>query len=300
VPVGPVPTDMQTDASIARLRLALPKGRTQAAVVQLLTEAGLGLRESGRGYRPDLAVPGFETKLLKPQNIVEMLHLGTRDLGFAGVDWMRELGLELVEVLDTGLDPVEVVAAAPRALLEDGRLPRRHLVVASEYERLAGEWAAASELDATIVRSYGATEVFPPEDADLIVDNTASGATLRANELAVVARLMASSTRLWASPRAWADPERRERIERFALLVRAVLDARRRVMLELNVPAERLEEVCAILPCMREPTIALLHGGAGYAVRAAVPKSEVPRLVPELRARGGTDLVVSTVAQIVP
>jgi ATP phosphoribosyltransferase len=291
---------MDSPTSARALRLALPKGRMQAAVEALLADAGLALSASDRSYRPALSLAGFETKLLKPQNIVEMLALGTRDLGFAGADWVRELGTDPVEVLDTGLDPVEIVAAAPRALLVAGELPRRALVIASEYVGLARAWAEERGLEATVVRSFGATEVFPPEDADLIVDNSASGATLRANELEVVARLLPSSTRLYASRRAWSEPALRARIERFALLIRAVLDARKRVMLELNVAAARLEEVCALLPCMREPTIAALHAEAGYAVRAAVPRSELARLVPELKAAGGTDLVVSTLSQLVP
>jgi ATP phosphoribosyltransferase len=291
---------MDTPTATRALRLALPKGRMQAAVEALLADAGLALKASDRSYRPGLSLAGFETKLLKPQNIVEMLALGTRDLGLAGADWVRELGADPVEVLDTGLDPVEIVAAAPRALLVDGELPRRPLVIASEYVNLARAWAQERELAATVVRSFGATEVFPPEDADLIVDNSASGATLRANELEVVARLLCSSTRLYASRRAWGEPLLRARIERFALLLEAVLAARKRVMLELNVPAARLEQICALLPSLREPTISRLHGDAGYAVRAAVPRADLARLVPELKAAGGTDLVVSTLSQLVP
>jgi hypothetical protein len=123
---------METTTSARALRLALPKGRMQAPVEVLLADAGLALKASDRSYRPGLSLAGFETKLLKPQNIVEMLALGTRDLGFAGADWVRELGADPVEVLDTGLDPVEIVAAAPRALLVAGELPRRALVIASE------------------------------------------------------------------------------------------------------------------------------------------------------------------------
>jgi ATP phosphoribosyltransferase-like protein len=52
--------------------------------------------------------------------------------------------------------------------------------------------------------------------------------------------------------------------------------------------AEALEAVCAALPCMREPTISPLHGGAGYAVKAAVPRADLPRIIPELKARGVT------------
>src|SRR5256885_12120821 len=123
--------------SSACLRLALPKGRMEQAVLTLLGDAGIRIRPSARGYRPEVSLPDTEAKTLKPQNIVEMLSLGSRDVGFAGADWVAELEANVVELLDTGLDPVQVVAAAPEELLENGGLPTRHLVVASEYERLA-------------------------------------------------------------------------------------------------------------------------------------------------------------------
>lgn len=289
------------DAAAANVvRFALPKGRMRDGVFAMLSEAGIKVQVGARGYRPSLSVPGFDTKVLKPQNIVEMLHAGSRDLGFAGADWVREKGADLVEILDTKLDPVQVVAAAPEALLVDGRLPDRPLVIASEYERLTREWIAERRLDATFVRSYGATEVFPPEDADCIVDNTATGSTLRANHLAIVGEVMRSSTRLYANPRALQNPVKKEAIDRFALVIGAVLEARTRVMLELNVGAAALDAVIELLPCMQRPTVAPLHGDSGFAVKAAVPRSDLPVLIPDLKAAGGSDIVVTSLSQIVP
>ena len=166
--------------------------------------------------------------------------------------------------------------------------------------RVAEEWAREQPFEAAVVRSYGATEVFPPEDADLIVDNTATGATLRGNGLVVAATLMHSSTRLYANRAALDDPDRRGPIEDLVLLLESVLEARRRVMLELNVAEEEFERVVSILPCMREPTVSRLLGERAYAVRAAVPRTSVPALIIEVKARGGTDLVVSEPQQIVP
>ena len=282
------------------LHLALPKGRMQEGVFALLGEAGVRLRAGSRGYRPSISLPDCEVKLLKPQNIVEMLDAGSRDVGFAGADWVAELGANLVEVLDTGLDPVRLVAAAPEALMENGRLPGRGLVVASEYEQLTRRWVASQKLEATFLRSYGATEVFPPEDADLIVDNTATGATLEANNLIILDQLMCSTTRLFANPRALEDPGRRSMVDHLVLLLQSVLEARRRVMLEVNVTGDRLEALCAILPCMREPTISPLHGSAGYAVKAAVPRAELAQVIPRIKGAGGTDIVVTAISNIVP
>jgi ATP phosphoribosyltransferase len=282
------------------LRLALPKGRMQDGVLGLLADAGIEVRAPGRGYRPSVSLPGLEAKILKPQNIVEMLAHGSRDVGFAGADWVAELDARLVELVDTGLDPVRMVAAAPVEILEGGKLPPRRLVVASEYERLTRQWIERSGLDAKVVRSYGATEVFPPEDADFIVDLRATGSTLRANKLVVVDELMASSTRLYASPAAMEDPERKRRVDALVMLLASVLEARRRVMVEVNVSADRLDAVIEVLPCMREPTMSPLHGGAGYAVKAAVPRELLPEVIPEIKRRGGTDIVVTKLVQIVP
>jgi ATP phosphoribosyltransferase len=292
----------------APLRLGLPKGRMHDEVVRLMAEAGVEIRGGGRGYRPTLSIAGFETKILKPQNIIEMLHEGSRDLGFAGSDWVEELGYAapgsdgLVEVLDTGLDRVRVVVAAPRPLVRDGRLTPPAggpLRVAAEMPRLAQRWIDRAGLHAHVVRTYGATEVFPPEDADCIVDITATGETLRANGLEIIATITESSTKLYASRGAYEDPARRAGIDRLALLLGSVLEARSRVMVDLNVSAGDLDRVLELLPALREPTVSPLRGGKDFAVRAAVPRARVAELIPALRGRGATDLVVTRPTQIV-
>ncbi|MBT8192319.1 MAG: ATP phosphoribosyltransferase [Acidimicrobiia bacterium] len=279
------------------IHLGLPKGHMAGGVQQLLGDAGITITPTARGYRPVISLPGFEVKILKPQNIVEMLDLGTRDVGFAGADWVAELRADLIEVLDTGMDTVQLVAAADESWEQ---FPERRLVVATEYLNLTETWVKEQDLDAEIIRSYGATEVFPPEDADVIVDNSATGATLRANGLKVFEVLGESSTRLYASQRAMADPITRERITDLALLLESVLNARRRVMLEVNAAPDRLDALVALLPSMREATVAPLYGNQGFAVRAAVPRDELPGLIPAIKAAGGTDLVVTNLSQIVP
>jgi len=282
------------------IRIALPKGRMEQGVLDLLRDAGIQVASSDRGYRPTLSLTGYEVKMLKPQNVVEMLSTGSRDVGFAGADWVSELGADVVELLDTGLNPVRIVAAAPKELLVDGQLPDRPLLVASELEQITTEWMRRKELNASFVRTYGATEVFPPEDADIIVDVAASGATLRANGLVIFEELLTSSTRLFASRRAMDDPTKRQRLDELVLLLTSVLEARQRMIVEANVPEDRLADIVAALPCMREPTMAPLHGGNGYAVKAAVNKEDLTRVIPEIKRLGGTDILVTTPTQIVP
>ena len=291
---------MTAETEESTLRLAVPKGRMYDGVVRLLSEAGIQVSSTARSYRPSVSLSRCEVKILKPQSIVEMLHLGSRDVGFTGRDWVAELDGNLVELLDTGLDPVRLVAAIPQVLLSDGELPPGPLVVASEYERLTRRWIEQRTPAARFLRSYGATEVLPPEDADLIIDNTATGSTLAANGLEIVDEIMRSSTCLYSSPRTLEDPEKRERIENLVLLLSSVLEARRRVMVEVNVGESDLPAILETLPCMREPTVSPLAGGHGFAVKAAVLRSELPEVVPRVKALGGTDGVVTQLGQIVP
>ncbi len=290
---------MNPTSDPSTLKLAVPKGHMYDGIVNLLAEAGISISHTARNYRPVITLDNCEVKILRPPNIVEMLDMGSRDVGFSGADWVAELDGKLIELVDCGLDPVRVVAAAPVSILENGRLPNRPLVIASEYENLTSNWIKDRGLNARLVRSYGATEVFPPEDADCIVDNTATGSTLVANDLDIVDELMTSSSRMYANPQALEDPSKRETIDRLVLLVESVLEARQRVMVEVNVAEDTLDSVLAVLPCMRQPTISPLANGEGYAVKAAVPRAKLPAVIPQIKRRGGTDIIVTRLAQIV-
>ena len=280
------------------MRIALPKGRMFDEIVSLLKGAGISIRNSERGYRPQLSLPNTDAKMLKPRNVISMLAAGARDFGFAGADWIYEMGVDIHEVLDTQLNPVQLVVAAPHEVLIDGALPKRHLVIASEYPKMAADWIKENNLDAEVLTTYGATEVFPPEDADIIIDNTATGSTLRANGLVIIDVIMKSSTRLYASPEAMKNETKKKQIEDFAMLIDAVLQARKRVMMDLNVAKDNLDAVLNCLPSMRQPTVSPLSDTGWYAVRSAVPRKELAEIIPKLKSCGAHDIVTSSAEQL--
>ncbi len=273
-----------------KLRVVIPKGRIFNNVVQLLNEAGVKLDVADRGYRPVVSDPEIEVKIMKPQNIPKLLEIGSHDIGFSGYDWVAETGASVEEIMDLTFDPVRIVAAIPNWLSEED-LRARRFVAASEYESITRTYLDRHKYDYIFVRTHGATEVFPPDDADMIIDNTASGRTLKEHDLKIIAEIMSSSTRFFAHPAALQDPWRREKIERLQMLFSAILDARGRVMLEMNVPAERLEEIIKVLPCMRAPTVAPLYHDQGYGVKVAVKKQQAVELIPLLKKMGATDIL---------
>lgn len=272
------------------LKMVIPKGRMNQKVVKLLADAGVHLSATDRSYRPLCNDDNLDIKLLKSQNIPPMVALGQHDLGFAGKDWVIEQGADVHEIMDLGFDPVRIVACIP----EDWDLQslrNRSIIAVSEYRRLTCDWLDQQGYDYNFLRSYGATEVFPPEDADLVVDNTATGTTLKANRLRIIDTLLKSSTRLIANKRAMDDPAKREIIDNLELVINGVMEGRRRVLLEMNCPEERLDDLVALLPAMKAPSIAKLYRGAGFAVKAAVPTDNVRTLIPALRKVGATDIL---------
>ena len=286
------------------LRLLVPKGRIFDNVSRLFAEAGFPIALADRTYRPTLGADWLDAKIMKPQNVGELLELGSHDAGFTGVDWIRESGADVAEIMDLDFDRVRIVAAVPwaseRGAVDLEKLRSKKLVVATEYVNLAEKWLKASGYEYRILRTYGATEVFPPDDADMIIDNTASGQTLKDNGLAIIDTLLESSTRFVASHAAMADNAKRGRIEELAMLFRAVLNGRDRVMLEMNIPRDRFDAVAAGLPAMRSPTVAPLYGDEGFAVKIAVKKHEVPDIIPRLKKLGALDIVEYDLRKVVP
>jgi ATP phosphoribosyltransferase len=290
------------------LKLVLPKGRIQEKVLALLKDVGLTFRSTSRSYRPTVNDASVEAKIMKAQNIPALVALGRHDCGFTGQDWVYEQDVEdQVElVLDLGFDPVKIVAAIPEDLLNSDANPfknhDRQIIVASEYKRCTEAFIAKHSLNAVYMQSYGATESLPPEDADIIVDNTATGATLLMNRLSIVDVIRTSTTHFIASKQAMNDPVKRARILEMKMLMEASLRAASRVLIEMNVSKDAFDSVIDLLKdhSMNSPTISNLWQDAGYSVKVAVPTKIVHTLIPELVKAGASDILEYKLEKIVP
>ncbi len=273
-----------------KLKMVIPKGRIYSNVVKLLNDSGFGVEVDERVYVPRIDDSEIEAKIMKPQNIPRLVELGSHDVGFTGYDWVVETEANVIEIMDLQFDPVKIVAAIPEVLIKKD-LNKRRIVVASEYEQIAAQYLEQKKYNYILLRTFGATEVFPPEDADMIIDNISTGRTLKEHNLQMIDTIMESSTRFIANKAAVNDHWKKEKIDEMKMIFQAVLDARQRVMLEMNVPKEKFEEIVKFLPCMRSPTVSPLYGEQGFAVKVAVKKHEVIKLIPLLKKYGATDIL---------
>ncbi len=273
-----------------KLKMVIPKGRIYNKVVNLLNDSGYRIEVDGRIYIPRIDDNEIEAKIMKPQNIPKLVELGAHDVGFTGYDWIIETGVNVEEILDLKFDPIKIVAAIPDELLK-ADLRKKKIIVASEYENIATKFLNENDYDYLLLRTFGATEVFPPEDANMIIDNTSTGRTLKEHNLRIIKILMKSSTRFIANKEALKDSWKVEKIDEMKMLFQSVLDARERVILEMNVSKDKLENLVRFLPSMRSPTVAPLYGESGFAVKIAVKRNEVSKLLPLLKKNGATDIL---------
>jgi ATP phosphoribosyltransferase len=260
--------------------IAIPKGSLLNQTLQLFEQAGLEIRRTEREYNARINDPRVgKVKILRPQEIPSYVAKGYFDLGISGTDWIRESKADVVTVTELnygkqGPGKVKLVVAVPDGDgITSARDIRPNSRVATEYPELTRSFFERLGIQVDVQYSYGATEAKVPELTDVVVDLTETGSTLRKNGLKIVDVMMESTSELIANKKSWADPEKREDIQAVETLLSAVIRARGKVLIDLNVPEEKIEEVIAILPSMKNPTISKLYNSGYYAVESVVDKS---------------------------
>jgi ATP phosphoribosyltransferase len=281
-------------------RIALPnKGRLTEELKQLLDDAGLPIR--GKSERSLTASLGgeFEALFVRAQDIPEFVADGAADAGVTGADLVAEAGRPLVELLDLEFGRCRLVVAAR----EDSRISTPDDVpagsrVASVFPKLTRRFFENRGTSIDVVPMSGAAEVAPRLGiADLVVDLTSTGSTLRVNGLKEVGTVLESSARLVARPDMATTPWARDLAEALA----SVLRARGQRYLMANVPKARLTEVRERLPGLNGPTLSEVFGGAPFvAMHAVVPAKEVYKTVAALKAVGCEGILVTRIERLMP
>jgi len=289
------------------LNLVLPKGSLEKATLELFDAADLAVhRSSSVAYKASIDDPRIDSvRILRPQEIAGYVADGLFDLGITGRDWIEETGSDVVSLGELRYSkatskPIKVVLAVPQdsAYQSAQDLPAG-VRVSTEYMGITRRYFESKGVQADIRLSYGATEAKVPDIVDCIVEITETGNALRAAGLRIIDEILISYTELVANRAAYEDPEKRHAMEQVLTLLLGVMEARGKVLVKLNCATERLEEVIAVLPAMKAPTVNELYGGAGYAVETVIPKNQINLLIPALKDAGATDLIELSLSKIV-
>lgn len=287
--------------------IAIPKGSLLNQTLQLFEQAGLEVRRTEREYNARINDPRIgKVKILRPQEIPTYVAKGYFDLGISGTDWIMESGAVVTTVCELnygkqGPGRVKLVVAVPEGQdIHSARDIAAESRVATEYPNLTRSFFQDLGIPVEIQFSYGATEAKVPELTDVVVDLTETGSTLRKNGLKIIDVMLESTSELIANKKSWASPEKRDDILAIETLLSAVLRARGKVLLDMNIPEEKIQDVIAILPSMKNPTISKLWNSGYYAVETVVDKSQVNLLIPRLKKAGAEDILELAISKIVP
>ena len=287
-----------------KLKLGLPKGSLQEASLQLFRRAGYEITVNPRSYFPVIDDDEIECMLIRAQEMARYVEDGILDAGLTGKDWILENNAQVVEIADLvyakqTFGKVRWVLAVPEKSPFQSVKDLQGKIVATELVKVTERYLKQNGVEARVEFSWGATEVKPPVLADAIVEVTETGSSLRANGLRIMETVLESNTKFIANQKSWQDEWKHAKMETIVMLLKGAIEASGKVGLMLNVRREDLDNVLAVLPALKRPTISHLSDPDWVAVNTVIEEKTVREIIPRLKAAKAQGLVEYPLNKIV-
>jgi ATP phosphoribosyltransferase len=280
-----------------KLKLGIPKGSLQNATIELFKRSGWKISISDRSYFPEINDDDIECAICRAQEMSRYVENATFDAGLTGKDWIAENQSDVHMVADlvyskVSARPARWILAVPYDSSIKTLQDLKGKKISTELVGFTKRYFEALKIDVIVEFSWGATEAKVVSGlADAIVEVTETGSTIKAHGLRIIHELMLTNTQLIANHESWKNPEKREKIEQIALLLKGALLGEKLVGLKLNVSKANLERVVALLPSLNAPTISSLYQSDWFAVETVVGSDVVRDLIPELLKNGAEGII---------
>ena len=274
------------------LRIAVPnKGSLSEAAGALLHEAGYR-RRSDRELLVVDPEAGVELFFLRPRDIAVYVGSGRLDIGITGRDLLLDSRAEAEEILALGFGRASFrFAGRPGSgsTLEDLKGKR----IATSFPGIVQAHLDRAGVPAEVVKLDGAVEIsIQLGVADVIADVVETGSTLRQAGLELIGPPILESEAVVIQRR---DAEPAPGAEQFLRRMQGVLVARKYVLMDYDIRAERLREAVGLTPGLESPTVSPLHSEGWVAVRAMVPREQTQRIMDDLWAIGARAILVTDI-----
>ncbi len=277
---------------MALLRIAVPnKGSLSQSASEILRESGYHQRDDAKQLTLTDAENGVEFFYLRPRDIALYVGEGTLDVGITGRDLLKDSGAKAEEVRGLGFGRSRFRFAGPRGSFTDlSQLAGTR--IATSYVGVVRSFLEERGIDATVVRLDGAVETsIQLGVADVIADVVETGSTLRQAGLETFGETILDSEAVLIT-RTGAVPEG---FEVFRRRIEGVLVARSYVMMDYDIPTDRVADAVRLTPGIESPTVAPLHREGWSAVRAMVPRDGAQRLMDELFEIGARGILLTDI-----
>lgn len=182
-----------------KIRIAVPnKGRIKQPTLDALAEAGITVLEEARTYVSKTSDPRYEAIFARANDIPVYVHYGAVDLGVTGHDLILEREANVLELLDLNFGKATMVVAVPEnsqiQTVDDVPALTR---VATEFPNITRKYFEKLGKQVEVLEVSGTAELAPKLGlAQMIVDITSTGETLRKNKLRIIGNIVDSTCRL--------------------------------------------------------------------------------------------------------
>lgn len=293
----------------SKIRFAFPKGSLQEATVQKLKKAGVEVSIGDRNYSPEISDSSFAGALLRPQKFPYYIDQGLFDVAITGMDCVENyLALENKTLADSNIWIVAELIFSKRTskkscwrIITRQDSPVKTLVdlegrtITTEMAPLVQKFFKEKGIAVNVEFSWGAAEAEVLHGlVDAAVDLSETNETLKSNpSLRVLDEaVFETNTVLIANKRSLFYNEIFQKVKQLAIDLISVLNAEKKVWLEMNVPIKHRETIKKILPGMKGPDELILQGNEYVKLRSLVDKAVVRELLPRLIAAGADDIAV--------
>ena len=283
------------------VKLALQReGRLSEASTGLLHSVGLEFDS----YRQRLfaACRNFDLELLfvRDDDIPEYVADGVTDVGIVGRNLVLEYGRPVEELLPLGFAYCSLVVAVPdeSAVQRAEDLANRR--VATSYPNSTRRYFDERQVRVQIIPISGSVELTPTLGvAEAIVELTATGSTLRLNDLRQIDTVYTSEAVLIANSHSLQDGRKRKTIDRLSVRLKAAIAARSYKYIMMNAPRSALHAIEQVTPGLKSPTIVDLADPDWVAVHAAVQVEMFWDVIERLRELGASEILVTPIESMI-
>jgi len=284
------------------LKIAIPnKGRLSEKIYELLNNAGLHFETKGERKLSVKTQDGkYSLVFVRTQDIPRLLDANVADIGFTGHDIVVEENLDIEEIKDLGFGACKMVVAVRESDSYNSvsDLPQ-NINVATSFPNITKDFFAKNVKNAKVIEISGAVEITPSLGlSDVVVDITSSGATLKSNNLKIIAEIL-SSTAVIVKRKGLTDSQN-EKISSLLRALDSVIDAKKKKYLMAHVPLSKMDEIKKFLPGLSTPTIMKLYNDdENVVIHVVIDADKVYDSIDNLKKIGGQGILIMTVDQMV-
>jgi ATP phosphoribosyltransferase len=281
------------------LRIAIQKsGRLYEDSVQLLKECGIDLRNVKDRLKTVSENFPIEVFFLRDDDIPEYVEDGVADIGIVGQNVLLEKGRKVDTIEMLGFGKCRLSVAVPKAMEYDGVQSLQGKRIATSYPQLVKQFLQSNNVQASIHEISGSVEIAPGIGlADVVADLVSSGGTLFMNGLKEVEVILDSQAVLVANSK--IDADKKDILEKLLFRMRSVRKAKKSKYVLMNVPNENLDQVIALLPGMRSPTVLPLAESGWSSVHSVLSEDEFWDRIEKLRGAGAEGILVVPIEKLI-